>query len=460
MPAPPFETMNRLTVVDVAASTLDPEQKLPISNLIDGNLTSYFATASWQENAWVSLKLRDGASVSFVAIYNRPGKEWQRARLGDYEVWRGSDFGDHAQYSKRSAQSCGESNPGNRPGPFVFHCGFKGDGAYITVLQTGDARELALAEVVVFGESEPPLPPLPPSPPGPPPMEPHPKPPPSPPHPPPLPPPAPSPSLPAPSPPDAASLGPMLTPGKCDALFSMPGGRFRKIWGADGWRVRSPDMSACWFNDGEKFFRDAEAGTTCGRNWYEGNQGDLGSVHGGPTRNWVEPHFTKPAPAVLGFDESIDWMCGNRNLGGWQHAQTCVRSNKNILALFWPAVYNSCANFQWQVCAAKGWLPGQGSPVIKFAYEPRDLNTEEGPHPLGSCNSYAPAGCDENFGYGSSDIFFLEVCIYNTICKNGADVFKLDVGEAFHCELHHEGFVKLKNWLLEPIPGEAVWDAP
>ena len=71
-------------------------------------------------------------------------------------------------------------------------------------------------------------------------MEPHPKPPPSPPHPPPLPPPAPSPSLPAPSPPDAASLGPMLTPGKCDALFSMPGGRFRKIWGADGWRVRSP----------------------------------------------------------------------------------------------------------------------------------------------------------------------------------------------------------------------------
>ena len=76
----------------------------------------------------------------------------------------------------------------------------------------------------------------------------------------------------------------------------------------------------------------------------------------------------------------------------------------------------------------------------------RATNTEEGPHPLGSCNSYAPAGCDENFGYGSSDIFFLEVCIYNTICKNGADVFKLDVGEAFHCELHREGFVKLKNW--------------
>ena len=253
----------------------------------------------------------------------------------------------------------------------------------------------------------------------------------------------------------------MLSPAKCDALFMEPAGRFRKVWGANGWRMRGPDMSACWFDQGERFFRDAEAGINCKRNWYEGNNGQLGWGNGGPTKGWVWPHFTKPAPAVLGFDESIDWFC--RQGGNNGHAERCVQANVNILSLFWPAIYNSCANFEWQVCAAKGLLPGQGGPEraeIKFAYEPRDLNTEDGPHPLGACNSYAPEGCDNGRGYGSSDVFFLEVCVYSTICNNSEDLFKLDVGETFRCNLSHEGFGRLKNWLLEPIPGEAVWESP
>ena len=61
---------------------------------------------------------------------------------------------------------------------------------------------------------------------------------------------------------------------------------------------------------------------------------------------------------------------------------------------------------EWQVCAARGRLPGQDLSTIKFAYRPGDLKVNSGPHPLGSCNSYAPNGCGD-FGYGSGDIFYL-----------------------------------------------------
>ena len=113
------------------------------------------------------------------------------------------------------------------------------------------------------------------------------------------------------------------------------------------------------------------------------------------------------------------------------------------------AVYNTCANFQWQVCAAKGRLSGQGSPTIRFAHAPKDLDPFRGNHALGSCTGYAPAGCGD-FGYASLDIYFLEVCIYNTICSNGAELFDLDAGEDWVCHLHHEGFVQLKTWMLQP----------
>jgi hypothetical protein len=252
------------------------------------------------------------------------------------------------------------------------------------------------------------------------------------------------------------TLGPELSPAKCDALFMAPEGRFRKIWGAEGWRMRGPEMSACWFDEGEEFFRNAQMGVHCGRNWFQGSGGQLGEEHGGPSRKWVTPHFSKPAPAVLGFDESIDAYCSSGGSG--THAEKCVGSDVNILSVFYPAVYNTCANLEWQVCAAKGWLPGQGSNAIKFAYEPRDLNIDSGVHPLGACNSYAPAGCDDGFGYSSSDIFYLEVCIYSTICSNNVKLFELDVGETFRCELNPVGFDKLRGWLLEEIPGEAVWE--
>ena len=91
---------------------------------------------------------------------------------------------------------------------------------------------------------------------------------------------------------------------------------------------------------------------------YTGNDGPLGQPDGGPTRSWVMPHFNphKDAPAVLGFDESIDWYCSNSggyegNLA-WHHAHNCVEANANILSLHGFAIpYNLCRNLEWRVPA-------------------------------------------------------------------------------------------------------------
>ena len=95
---------------------------------------------------------------------------------------------------------------------------------------------------------------------------------------------------------------------------------------------------------------------------YEGNDGGLGSRGGGPAQSWVWPHFDQPAAALLGFDESIDWFC---RFGGSGHAEACVESNLNILSLF-NGLYNTCVNYEWQICAARGMLPGQNGAGIQL----------------------------------------------------------------------------------------------
>ena len=72
-------------------------------------------------------------------------------------------------------------------------------------------------------------------------------------------------------------------------------------------------------------------------------------------------------------------------------------------------------------------------------------------HPLGACDSYAPAGCGNGWGYGTSDIFYLEVCIFERICRNGADLYNLNVGDNFHCEVSRQGMLQLKQWLLSSV---------
>jgi hypothetical protein len=103
----------------------------------------------------------------------------------------------------------------------------------------------------------------------------------------------------------------------------------------------------------------------------------------------------------------------------------------------------TCRNLEWQVCAARGYLPGQMSRDIRFAFRPAELQIEF----IGACTGYHPAGCGDK-GYASYDIFFLEACMYSTMCTNGWELFQLQVGQTFHCELSLEGFNKLRDWTL------------
>ena len=207
---------------------------------------------------------------------------------------------------------------------------------------------------------------------------------------------------------------------------------------------------ACWGNgnQGYQYFDDAWWGRGCEKNWYTGNGGRLGQTGGGPSKRYVDPHFTQNAPALLGFDESIDWYCNAHGGRGGNHAENCVHAQVNILSLYGNQIpYNVCRNLEWQVCAAKGTLPGQGNNKIRFAYAPKWLEPDSGSTPIGNCGGYSPAGCG-NQGYASSDIYYMEACVYSMMCKNRDEFWQLEAEQDFKCDMDWEGYSELRDYLL------------
>lgn len=210
------------------------------------------------------------------------------------------------------------------------------------------------------------------------------------------------------------------------------------------------DRPGKWQNV-DTFFQSTHAGQYCRTNWYEGNWGALG------WENHIQ-HFKKDAPALLGFDEDIDWFCQRHD--GCSHAECCVQTNNNILSLYGDRMpYNICRNLEWQVCAAKGMLPGQRTPTIRFARAPRTLAPDGSTgKPLGKCHGWVPPDRPTGglYGYATDDIFYLEVCLYNQICSNGDELFRLDPGDAFVCAYSADRFLELEQILLQPpapMPG-------
>ena len=252
-----------------------------------------------------------------------------------------------------------------------------------------------------------------------------------------------------------------LNTRSCRALWQDPNSRFHDLWGQTGWVVRKRGDPGCWGNNGIQYFDDAWWGRSCEQNWYTGTPGQIGEWNkGGPADKNVWPHFTQLAPALLGFDESIDEYCGKRG-SGYQHSEICVNANVNILSLYGDRIpYNTCRNIEWQICAAKGTLPGQGGPwkkgyeerirensFIRFAYAPKRLTPVSGDRPLGNCAGWAPKGCGRQ-GYASSDIFYMEACIFDAICANRASLWDLEEGEDWACQLEFEGFLQLRDRVL------------
>ena len=153
-----------------------------------------------------------------------------------------------------------------------------------------------------------------------------------------------------------------LTAARCSAMFRDPKHIFRRMWAADAWTKMRGGHPACWSvgrvtsvassQTREAFFAELRAGKVCQNNWYEGNPGELGRA------NRMPDFGGKPAPALLGFDETIGDFCASR-LGGWNspgvrqlgNGEMCVRAGINILSLYGKRQpYNVCRNFEWQAC--------------------------------------------------------------------------------------------------------------
>lgn len=274
----------------------------------------------------------------------------------------------------------------------------------------------------------------------------------------------------APSPPDQTT--PYLTSAKCDAALRDPAHLLRHMWAAAAWEPmgEGPD---CWSTrrDSEGinqsasiFFDELVSGAHCESNWYEGNRGEwIGAV------NAIHQPRPVPVPALFGFDDSIDDFCwGNlwgkskdrRSEDGHTHATRCLRANFNILSLYSSRVpYNQCRNLEWGVCAAKGLLPDQRRPgadhaneqpaAIVFARAPNTLRVRGDGTRLGHCSGWVPEG-RPRYGYATDDVFYLEVCTLNQICENGAELFDLNVGDPFRCQVSDERIRELQSLLLEP----------
>lgn len=179
---------------------------------------------------------------------------------------------------------------------------------------------------------------------------------------------------------------------RCNKMMRNPSHIFRRMWSVEPWgRLTTSSGIACWNRrrDAPKehalpstFFSQALNGTYCDSNWYVGHAGQLG-------KHWSRPHFTAPAPALLGFDDSIANFCESkarmlvgrraplpRKGGSDGHIRLCLLANMNILNLIAGRVpYNLCRNLEWQVCAATGKLPGQPiSGHMFFADPPSSLD--------------------------------------------------------------------------------------
>ena len=220
----PLSALVALPLLSVAASSYFSLTEYPAANVIDGDLTSSFASAKGVGN-WVSVRVPDGAPVDAVAVYN----VWSStssltAELGAFEVFLAHAAGpahsdataDATSSADPSVEACGlahsrDQTNGPDVAPYVIRCAGGGqsigDGPlYVTVRQLGSvSRHLLLTELAVYQRPypQPPRPPW--APPSPPTL-------PAPPTPPPLPPPSPipppsQPPSPPPPPPPLPPLG-------------------------------------------------------------------------------------------------------------------------------------------------------------------------------------------------------------------------------------------------------------
>ena len=121
----------------------------------------------------------------------------------------------------------------------------------------------------------------------------------------------------------------------------------------------------------------------------------------------------------------------------------------NILQLFGRVPYNTCRNFEWQMCAAKGFLGSQASKRMVFAHAPKDVWMDGWP-PFDQCHGFTDTGgCNRWTQFANDDIYPLEVCLFSQVCKNDDELFSIEAGQPFVCEIDVPGFRYLQAMLMD-----------
>ena len=100
------------------------------------------------------------------------------------------------------------------------------------------------------------------------------------------------------------------------------------------------------------------------------------------------------------------------------------------------------------MCAAKGFLNKQASKSIVFAHAPKNVWMDGWP-PFGVCSGFTQGWCDPWHGFANDDIYPLEVCLYSQVCSNNDDLFRVEAGERFVCDIDVPGFRRLQRMLVD-----------
>ena len=45
-------------------------------------------------------------------------------------------------------------------------------------------------------------------------------------------------------------------------------------------------------------------------------------------------------------------------------------------------------------------------------------------------------------------VYYLEVCVYSQMCSNREELFRLNIGDVWRCEMDQVGYNELREWVL------------
>lgn len=126
-----------------------------------------------------------------------------------------------------------------------------------------------------------------------------------------------------------------------------------------------------------------------------------------------------------------------------------------------------CQNLAWQLCAAKGLLPGQGGKLLHFATAPKDLDIAEWEHPSIASAGIRPAAAgvprsahtklpptdavpNHSLPLRTTSYRSLPLVVASWPCQRGCPAGKYSVGDVFFAEV-----AVFRRWGLprEPVMG-------